>query len=304
VKLIIYLSSHDPNAEVNYDRLRERRRDDAEPTPLNVRTQLVEKKADNLPLTLCQDEVNKFTRISFPTALKVKVEFIAHGVGSPSAIKCMPQGEWIPNNPEGNQYRDIKPIDLKNYFDRYARFSDGSYKFDELTLFVCNGHPFAKALRELMPEIKINCFKEYIKIRFEDGKAYPYDVAGDIGRRIIKPANKEGSPLEDALEFKQSDNSSNSHYPSPTHTFFRGIEEAFYESVNLLPTQLKASLAVPADYLGPIYVRENRFSNTSTLDRLNQHAETLRSVPNPSAVPEEPVNEPEISDAKSSLRRN
>jgi hypothetical protein len=279
LKLIIYLASHDPNAQLNFNRLTIERRDEAEPNPLNVRTQLVEKKENNLPLDLCEDEVNKFDRITTPTSVKVKVEFIAHGVGSPVEIKTMPQGKWKHNNPEGNIYRDIKPIDLKNYFDRYASFSDGSYKFDELTLFVCNGHPFAKTLNELMPQIKINCFKEYIKIQLKDGKAYPYNIAGNPGSRIVKPANKEGDPLDDSFEFKHSIDPLNSHFPSPIHTFFSGAEEAFYPSVDMMSSKLKTSLNVPVEYSGAIYISENSFSNTSILDRLNQQS-IERLIPN------------------------
>jgi hypothetical protein len=97
----------------------------------------------------------------------------------------------------------------------------------------------------------------------------------------------------------------NSHYPSPTHTFFRGDEETFFESVNLLPLQLISILDIPMSHSGAVYVSENRFSATSRLGSPNQHnRETLISPPTISGVISEArsSNETNESDSKNRLR--
>jgi hypothetical protein len=92
LKLIIHLASHDPSAEFNFIKLASQRRDAAMPRPRLVQEQLVEKKENNSRLTICDESrnENKFNRVSSYSE-KVKVEFIAHGVGSSNWIKCMPE---------------------------------------------------------------------------------------------------------------------------------------------------------------------------------------------------------------------
>jgi hypothetical protein len=128
------------------------------------------------------DEPNIFANIAIAQRNEVSVELIAHGRGDGKVRGFSFDDVWSTDINSPNIIPEISPAKLKDFFKDYA-FTNGQYKFSDLTLFCCNSYEFGRELATLMPEIKITCFKEYIRID-KDGKAYPYSIDSNTPKPI------------------------------------------------------------------------------------------------------------------------
>jgi hypothetical protein len=277
VKLIIYLASYDPSARTNHNTLVEERQWTLGNS--NVKLQVIEINNEHIIKIANPSVPNVFEDPSLSANQELRVELVAHGDGS-RWIKCMPYDQWDDRPGASNTYKDINAGELRDFFRTHAS-EEGRYKFNELTLFCCSGYKFGKELALLMPEIKITCFKEYIKILGADGMAYPYTAVKEGNNTLIKPIDKNGVIITTPEQ---------KHYSAAQWVLEGNKEKIIYACADAIPGQIAVSSNTPDPR--PVVVRGNVYhlpqvelgslqekkdaSTNSTLGTLNtqQHSDS------------------------------